>query len=170
MGTECELSTQYPLFASFNRRRLDEIQMASFNQDGFSENVTERLTTPVGRPSGIPLNIQYSINEDKAFFQWDAPEAGKRNGPIISYHPVLSCNDNSPPKHQNVTRQWTTFTIDPKKSYGFQVAANTAKGPGPYSEQIRVRPSDSGWSYRYNIRNKEGLDVIQLNTMQIQVI
>lgn len=79
-----------------------EIRMSSMNGDGYSENVTERLITPVGRPSGIPLNVQYSVSEDKVFFQWDAPEPDKRNGPIIGYHPVLSCSDNSQPRHQNV--------------------------------------------------------------------
>lgn len=80
-----------------------EIQLASLNEDGFSENVTERLNTPVGRPSGIPLNVQYSLSDDKVFLQWDAPEVDKRNGPIIGYHPVLACNDNSQPRHQNVS-------------------------------------------------------------------
>jgi hypothetical protein len=55
------------------------------------------------RPSGIPLNVQYSLSDDKVFFQWDAPDLDKRNGPIIGYHPVLSCSDNSQPQHQNVS-------------------------------------------------------------------
>jgi hypothetical protein len=80
-----------------------EIQIASLNEDGLSENVTERLNTPIGKPSGTPLNVQYSLNGDKVYFRWDAPEAQKRNGPIIGYHPVLSCSDNTQPRHQNVS-------------------------------------------------------------------
>ncbi|KAI6242207.1 Protein-tyrosine-phosphatase [Aphelenchoides fujianensis] len=117
-----------------------EIQVAAFNEDGRSENVTERLNTPVGRPSGTPQNVRYAIAGEKLSFQWDAPPADKTNGPIIAYHPVLACSDNTPPKHQNVSRTWTYYNINPQLQYSFRVAATTAKGDGPYSEAIRITP------------------------------
>jgi hypothetical protein len=98
------LMTADKLISTFLDMGTDyELLMASRNSDGFSENVTESLSTPVGRPTGTPLNVQYSISENKVFFQWDAPDFDKRNGPITGYHPVLSCSDNSQPRHQNVS-------------------------------------------------------------------
>ncbi|CAD5214259.1 unnamed protein product [Bursaphelenchus xylophilus] len=122
-----------------------EIRLAAQNEDGRSDNVTERLNTPVGRPSAPPLNIRYSISGDKATFQWDPPMEEFQNGPITGYHAVLACSDNTPPRHQTVTRQWSQYTIDLKKSYGFRVAASTSKGDGPFADQIRVHPADGGW-------------------------
>ena len=79
-----------------------DLLLASFNEDGQSENVSESLNTPIGRPSGTPLNVRYSINGEKLSFQWDAPAAANQNGAIIGYHPVLACNDNAAPQHQKV--------------------------------------------------------------------
>ncbi|KAI6216371.1 Protein-tyrosine-phosphatase [Aphelenchoides besseyi] len=120
-----------------------EIQMAAFNDDGRSENVSERLNTPVGRPSGTPQSVRYTINGDKLTLQWDPPAASKTNGPIIAYHPVLACSDNTPPQHHNVSRTWDIYSIDLQKQYSFRVAAKTAKGDGPFSESVLITPLNS---------------------------
>ncbi|KAL3098501.1 hypothetical protein niasHT_021360 [Heterodera trifolii] len=67
-----------------------ELNIAAVNEAGTSENATEYLITPTGVPDGEPLNIRYTIFNNRLSILWDPPHWRHRNGNISHYEVELS--------------------------------------------------------------------------------
>ncbi|KAL3108133.1 hypothetical protein niasHT_016324 [Heterodera trifolii] len=117
-----------------------ELNIAAVNEAGTSENATEYLITPTGVPDGEPLNIRYTIFNNRLSILWDPPHWRHRNGNISHYEVELSKlgDHGEAPIRRNVPSQTALFNIEPAKSYAFRVAAATSKGTGTFSGELRI--------------------------------
>ncbi|CAJ0945522.1 unnamed protein product, partial [Mesorhabditis belari] len=128
--------------------RTYEIIICAENEEGSSFNITERLVTPVGVPDAEPSGVHYEVVDGKMRISWEPPAEERRNGEITSYRAILTpMHSDGQPIEKTVagSDKAAVFSVEPRKSYTFKVAAATMKGYGPYSPVLTINPDPAGW-------------------------
>ena len=99
-------------------------------------------------PTALPENLAAQAISPRSFsLSWSAPDPEGRNGDITRYAILITANNVSSVLYSaQFTLELPTqgFTVIPYTTYFIQVAAETVKGRGPYSEQVAVYTPEDG--------------------------
>jgi Fibronectin type III domain len=104
-------------------------------------------------PAGAPLNFTaIGLGPHSVQLRWDAPAKQHRNGDIVLYEVLY--HDRANPADDLATNSTDNSMIisglEPTTNYIFQIRAYTAKGPGPWSNQLPFRTFASQRKYMHS--------------------
>lgn len=116
-----------------------EFRLSGRNLLGWGQEAITIVSTPEGEPTSPPLNITFRLQSPTTVaFTWEAPSPLHRNGYITHYSVQFRRRSSeSSADDRNTSQTRMVFSgLDEKSDYTMRVRACTAKGCGPWSQNL----------------------------------
>ena len=97
-------------------------------------------------PSGTPLYLSSgSVLSRSIQLTWSPPAPHLRNGDITEYTVSVKNTETNNTRELSTSRtSRTVSTLTPYVTYQFQIAAETAAGQGPFTQELSVTTAEDG--------------------------
>lgn len=138
-------SEQRKIIKDLDRGTRYEFRLSSKNSVGWGQEAVYFVETPEGYPKQAPQNITYRLQSPTTVvINWESPKPIYRNGKISNYGVHFHKYSESFPTEQNTTQTKMVFSsLDENTEYTFKIRAYTSRGPGPWSDKIKINtPSE----------------------------
>ncbi|KAG0428853.1 hypothetical protein HPB47_024186, partial [Ixodes persulcatus] len=116
-----------------------EFRLSGRNLLGWGQEAITFVSTPEGEPTSPPQNVTFRLQSPNTVaFSWEAPAAMHRNGHITHYSVQFRKKSSEfSAEDRNTSRTRMVFSsLSEKTDYTMRVRACTAKGCGPWSQNL----------------------------------
>ncbi|XP_033111179.1 receptor-type tyrosine-protein phosphatase F-like [Anneissia japonica] len=146
-GAEADAAIDFQLPSNVTSYRVKQLAkgltyvftVAAINEAGVGEAISVTVVTPTDKPRAPPTNIRLiQTTESLIEIAWQPPMAESRGGNIIGYTTIhYRMSDPWKRYRFNTSKNHVVFKkLRPNTEYGFQIAAQTIIGQGPYSQAV----------------------------------